>query len=330
MADKIRQSGLGEMFIRKWRYCFFITRGLLTRATSGLPKRFSAVTIIWSSCRLKMLSLLSMKNKILTALFIVCFSLSLAFAAELSKLENIQKVISGDTFQLKSGKKVRLIGVDAPEIEANKKAKEEAERTGQDVDAIVRRGKEAQEWVKTRLEGKNIFLKYDKKKKDSDGTDLVYAYLYDVSTFYGGIVYAQLFEDLQFEWWQVPQRGKFLFINATLVRAGYGLPVADPPNVEYASLFERAYQEAKENYEGLWNADYFSAPCAKEGEKIGDCPGCVVKCCKGLEPMFALSVADECQEFPLPGSGGYCSNCGNNICESQHLEDNCNCPKDCD
>ena len=85
-----------------------------------------------------------------------------AQAAELYTLETIERVISADTFQLESGKKIRLIGADAPEVEVDRKVKEDAQRTGQSVEEIIRKGKEAKAWAIKRLEGKNIFLKYDK------------------------------------------------------------------------------------------------------------------------------------------------------------------------
>ena len=72
-----------------------------------------------------------MKNKIFLVLICILFSSISVLNAEVYTLETIERVISGDTFKLKSGKKVRLIGVDAFEDEANRKAKEESRRTGQ-------------------------------------------------------------------------------------------------------------------------------------------------------------------------------------------------------
>ncbi|MBN1869298.1 MAG: thermonuclease family protein [Candidatus Omnitrophica bacterium] len=252
-----------------------------------------------------------------------------AQAAEMYTMETVERVISGDTFKLKSGKKIRLIGVDAPENEPNQKAREDSLRTGQTLDELLKKGKAATEWVKSRLEGKRIFLKYDKKRKGDRGEELVYAYLYDEALFYGGIVERQLFEDVQFEWWQLPERGKYVFLNATIIKGGYATPEKIPPNVKYADWFERAFWEAKEASEGLWNVDYFEVPCTEEGRKIGICAGCLVRCCKPSMPIFDLVVDGKCQKEPVIGSGGYCSHCGNNICESEHLEDSCNCPRDC-
>jgi endonuclease YncB( thermonuclease family) len=251
------------------------------------------------------------------------------WAGEMYTFETVDRVISGDTFKLESGKKVRLIGVDAPENEVNRKAREDSKRTGQDLDEIIEMGKTTTEWIKPRLEGKKIFLKYDKKKKDDRGAEWAYAYLYDVSGFYGGIVVRHLYDDVQDEWWELPERGSFIFINATIIKGGYATPVRNPPNVKYADLFEKSYWEGQEANEGLGNVNYFEVPCTKEGEKIGACAGCIIRCCKGSMPIFDQMVDGKCRERPVPGSGGYCSHCGNNKCEAKQFEDSCNCPEDC-
>ncbi len=69
--------------------------------------------------------------------------------------------------------------------------------------------------------------------------------------------------------------------------------------------------------------------CAKEGESIGTCAGCIAKCCSGLRPMSNLKYNGECIDLPAPGSGVTCSNCGNGTCDKQNNEDECNCPEDC-
>ena len=69
--------------------------------------------------------------------------------------------------------------------------------------------------------------------------------------------------------------------------------------------------------------------CAKEGENIGTCAGCITKCCDNLKGMAHLKYNNQCVKFPAPGSGATCSNCGNGICEKQNYEDECNCPEDC-
>ena len=270
-----------------------------------------------------------MKRKI--SILLIClllFPLS-ALASERYTLETIERVLSGDTFKLKSGKKVRLIGVDAPENKVNRKAKEDSRRTGQKLEDIIEMGEVATEWVRSRLEGKKIFLAYDVQREGYHKEELAYAFLDDVTNFYGGIVVWQPVKNVKYEWWQLPQGEEFIFLNAVIIKGGYATSVRNPPNVRYADLFEQSYREAKENDEGLWNTDFFRMPCTKEGGRIGDCPGCIIRCCKGSMPIFDQVINGKCTEHSTPGAGGYCSNCGNDICESQQLEDSCNCPEDC-
>lgn len=69
--------------------------------------------------------------------------------------------------------------------------------------------------------------------------------------------------------------------------------------------------------------------CAKEGENIGSCFGCMAECCENLKALPALKYDGVCVDIPAPGSGSTCSDCGNGICDSQNKEDECNCPEDC-
>jgi hypothetical protein len=70
--------------------------------------------------------------------------------------------------------------------------------------------------------------------------------------------------------------------------------------------------------------------CAKEGEGIGTCVGCIQKCCEGLKGMNSQAYDDECVKVPPPpGLGAICSKCGNGICDTQNNENKCTCPEDC-
>lgn len=47
--------------------------------------------------------------------------------------------------------------------------------------------------------------------------------------------------------------GKYkVFVNATIIKAGYATPITIPPNVKYADLFQELYEEAREQKMGLW------------------------------------------------------------------------------
>ena len=73
-------------------------------------------------------------------------------------------VIDGDTFQLETGERVRLIGVDTPEYQPWKKK-------------IQYYGQEASVYSKQMLNQKKVWLEADVKKKDKYGRSLAYVYL---------------------------------------------------------------------------------------------------------------------------------------------------------
>ncbi len=127
----------------------------------------------------------------------------------------VSKVIDGDTFWIQDGsekgKKVRLIGVDAPETRKTKKKE------------VGYYGKEAKEYLKTRLSGQKVRLEYDVDQTDHYGRLLAYVYLEDGT-----------------------------FLNAELLRLGYAVVMTVPPNVKFADQFIEIQREAREGKRGLW------------------------------------------------------------------------------
>ena len=130
----------------------------------------------------------------------------------------VARVIDGDTFELSDGRKVRLIGVNTPESTTRHEEY----------------GKEASNYTKSKLEGKQIWL-----QKDVSETDR-----------YGRL--------LRIVWLQVPNddmnekeiRSKMF--NADLVLNGYAEPSTYPPDVKYAEFFRKFAREAREKEVGLW------------------------------------------------------------------------------
>jgi micrococcal nuclease len=130
----------------------------------------------------------------------------------------VARVIDGDTFELSDGRKVRLIGVNTPESTT---------RTEE-------YGKEASNYTKSKLEGKEVYL-----QKDVSETDR-----------YGRL--------LRIVWLKVPTddmneneiRSKMF--NADLVINGYAEPSTYPPDVKYAEYFRKFAREAREAERGLW------------------------------------------------------------------------------
>ncbi len=143
------------------------------------------------------------------------------------EIATVVRVIDGDTLKISYGdqeESIRLIGIDTPESRANKKARRDAVRTGDDIQLIISQGREATNYVKGVVEsGDSIEIEFDVQTRDKYGRLLGYVYLSD---------------------------GKML--NEEIVRAGYASLMTYPPNVKYQERFLGAYKEAKNNNRGLW------------------------------------------------------------------------------
>lgn len=135
----------------------------------------------------------------------------------------VTRVIDGDTLELESGERVRLIGIDTPEIHTSDKLYRDARRTKQDIKTIRALGRRAYEFTKNLVEGKRIRLEFDAEKHDKYDRLLAYVYLKDAT-----------------------------FVNAQIVKEGYASLMTFPPNVKYADLFLELYQQARRNRRGLW------------------------------------------------------------------------------
>ncbi|MBN1870913.1 MAG: thermonuclease family protein [Candidatus Omnitrophica bacterium] len=150
----------------------------------------------------------------------------------------VKSVIDGYTLKLTNGETVRLIGIDVLEDQA-------------DGESITKIGEETTEFVKSLgLEGKEVTLEHDVERKDRHGRILAYAYI---------LVCNDCTIDglLEYEYILLNHKGAgygdhYLFLNATIIKAGYASPMTIQPNVKYADLFLRLYQEAREWKRGLW------------------------------------------------------------------------------
>lgn len=135
----------------------------------------------------------------------------------------VQRVIDGDTIQLESGERVRLIGIDTPEMHESNKLRRDSQRSGEDISAIQKLGRRSYEFTKGLVEGKRVSLEFDVEKYDKYNRLLAYVYLKDGT-----------------------------FVNAEIVKQGYASLMTIPPNVKYADLFQKLYHEAREARRGLW------------------------------------------------------------------------------
>ena len=135
----------------------------------------------------------------------------------------VTRAVDGDTLVLENRERVRLIGIDTPEMHESNKLNRDAQRSHQDVEAIKRLGRQSYEFTKKLIEGKRVRLEFDLERFDRYKRILAYVYLKDGT-----------------------------FVNAEIVKQGYASLMTYPPNVKYADLFQKLYREARENQRGLW------------------------------------------------------------------------------
>lgn len=135
----------------------------------------------------------------------------------------VNRVVDGDTLVLENNERVRLIGIDTPEMHESVKLNRDAQRSGQDVESIKQLGRQSYEFTKQLVEGKKVRLEFDVERYDRYKRILAYVYLEDGT-----------------------------FVNAKIIEEGYASVMTYPPNVKYADLFVKLYREARQNQRGLW------------------------------------------------------------------------------
>lgn len=100
------------------------------------------------------------------------------------KSYRVKRVIDGDTLLLTNGERVRLIGVDTPEVHQSQKLYRDAERTGRDIKTIQALGKKASAFTRSLVDKKEVRLEYDQANayighRDKCKRILAYVYLKD-------------------------------------------------------------------------------------------------------------------------------------------------------
>lgn len=135
----------------------------------------------------------------------------------------VRRVVDGDTIQLENRERVRLIGIDTPEMHDSDKLYRDSRKSSQDPEVIKGLGRQSYQFTKSLVEGKRVKLEFDLERQDKYKRLLAYVYLKDGT-----------------------------FVNAEIVQQGYASLMTIPPNVKYADLFLKLYQEARKNQRGLW------------------------------------------------------------------------------
>lgn len=160
-----------------------------------------------------------MKKTYLAVVIFIAFVLLLARAgiAPRSYQDGLyaSHIIDGDTIELSNGQTVRYIGIDTPEVR---------ERKGLGWLYNPRPyAKEAKDFNQRLIRGKPIRLEFDVQKNDKYGRLLAYVYA-------GGRM-----------------------VNLEMVKEGYAMIYAYPPNIKYAEEFLEAQRFARENEKGFWS-----------------------------------------------------------------------------
>lgn len=156
----------------------------------------------------------------------------------------IIKVFDGDTVQIAGGEKVRLIGIDSPELHESEKLYADARRTGRDVAAIKAMGQRSQAFTQSWALGQKVRLEFDRQKKDKYGRLLAYVYL--------PFPRPPLLNSPRSGYIVNIDGKKWYFLNATIVQSGYAVPMTIPPNDKHAMVISALYEQAREYNLGLW------------------------------------------------------------------------------
>jgi micrococcal nuclease len=106
----------------------------------------------------------------------------------------------------------------------NNKLLGDARRAKSSVEAVLKMGKDAAAFTRKLIVKKKVRLEFDVERRDKFGRLLAYVYLEDGT-----------------------------FVNAEILKQGYGQVMTHPPNLRYEQLFLKLQQEARQAGRGLWN-----------------------------------------------------------------------------
>ena len=98
---------------------------------------------------------------------------------ELDNLFSVDRVIDGDTIRLSDGRKVHLLGVDAPELHHIDKMAREASKYHVTAGAVRERGEKSFQFLNGKIGKGKVRLAFDWVKRDDEGSLLAYVYLED-------------------------------------------------------------------------------------------------------------------------------------------------------
>jgi micrococcal nuclease len=152
--------------------------------------------------------------RILAGLFLILIAFTTS--AQTSRTVKVLRVIDGDTFVLTTGEKIRLLGVDTPEMDS----KDSKEKLLAQQAALI---------TKNFTEGKYVRLTFDGSTKDIFGRFLAYVFLTD-------------------------KKGKdSIFVQTELLKAGLARILMYDKKKMYYDLFYNLRNTARRNKLGIWS-----------------------------------------------------------------------------
>ena len=172
--------------------------------------------------------------KVRFLLFFICLFLSCSGSSVDYSHIKIIEVIDGDTLVLEGATRLRLIGIDTPEIRKKIGSVFIYEPAPFSI--------EAKEFTRQLAEKRFARIEFDVEKKDKYGRILGYCF--------------------------IKQDGGEVFLNKELLQAGFAVLYTYPPNVKYVEEFVESQKQARRNRTGLWGA-YEVVPAEEAGDFIG-------------------------------------------------------------
>jgi len=165
-------------------------------------------------------------------------------SADIYSNVTVKRVLGLETLELENGEKVQLIGIDYPEIYMR-----------------LPQGQEAMSFLKSLVENKKVRLEFDVEKRDANGRLLAYV---DVLVCSHCDVLPNIMYDYKFG------EDAYIFVNSTMIKAGYAEPMTSGANIKYAALFQKLHQEAMEKKRGWWKEAEKQVLCTAEAKLCPD------------------------------------------------------------
>jgi micrococcal nuclease len=181
------------------------------------------------------------------SLVLVLF-LAIPMAAFSSVPFTVDLCIDGETLQLSNGEKIRLTGIDVPASSKNAKLRDDIKNTGKGGPALIAAGKDAAKFLRKMTKNQTVLLESDVEEKERSGRRWAYVYLPldpGLNMEIPETWYAELDPTSE-------ERRLRVFLNATMIKAGYARAMTIPPNVKHQELFAQMEKEAREQKRGLW------------------------------------------------------------------------------